>query len=76
MTRSWLLAGGMLVGAAAAVFYIARVPDRTVQVADVAVWVNERPISRESYEQALAAVAGDRRDGKLRPEDRQRVLDR
>lgn len=76
MTRPRLLAGGMLVGAAAAVFYIARVPDRTVQVADVAVWVNERPISHEAYEQALAAVAGDRKDGKLRPEDRQRVLDR
>jgi len=76
MTRPWLLAGGMLVGAAAAVFYIARVPDEAEPVADVAVWVNDRPISRESYEQALAAVAGDRKDGQLRAEDRQRVLDR
>jgi len=76
MTRPWLLAGGMLVGAAAAVFYIARVPDKAVPVGDVAIWVNDRPISRESYGQALAAVAGDRKDGKLRAEDRQRVFDR
>jgi len=76
MTRPWLLAGGMLVGAALAVFYIARVPDSAVRVADVAVWVNDRAISRESYAAALAAVAGDRKDGKLREEDRQRVLDR
>jgi len=66
----------MLVGAAAAVFYIARVPDRPAPVANVAVWVNDRPISRQSYQQALAAVAGDRKDGKLRAEDRERVLDR
>ncbi len=76
MTRPWLLAGGMLVGAVAAVFYIARVPERAAPVSDVAAWVNDRPISSESYQRALAAVAGDRKDGKLRPEDRQRVLDR
>jgi hypothetical protein len=76
MTRPWLLAGGMLVGAALAVFYIARVPDSAVAVSDVAVWVNDRPISRESYEQALSAVAGDRKDGRLREEDRERVLGR
>ena len=76
MTRPWLLAGGMLVGAALAVFYIARVPDTAVPIADVAVWVNDRAVSRESYEQALAAVAGDRKEGTLREEDRQRVLDR
>ncbi len=76
MTRPWLLAGGMLVGAVAAVFYIARVPERPAPVGDVAAWVNDRPISRESYQRALAAVAGDRKDGKLLPEDRQRVLER
>ncbi len=76
MTRPWLLAGGMLVGAALAVFYIARVPDSAVPVSDVAVWVNDRAISRESYEQALSAVAGDRKDGRLREEDRERVLGR
>ena len=72
MTRPWLLAGGMLVGAAMAVFYIARVPDKAAPVADVAVWVNDRAISREAYEQALAAVARDRKSGELRPQDRQR----
>ncbi len=76
MTRPWLLAGGMLVGAAMAVFYIARVPDKAAPVADVAVWVNDRAISGEAYEQALAAVARDRKSGELRPQDRQRVLDR
>lgn len=76
MTRPWLLAGGMLVGAALAVFYIARVPDSPTAIADVAVWVNDRAVSRASYDNALSAVAGDRKDGKLREEDRQRVLDR
>lgn len=76
MTRPWLLAGGMLAGAALAVFYIARVPEGAPRVADVAVWVNDRAVSRESYDQALAAVAGDRKDGELREEDRARVLDR
>lgn len=74
--RAWLLAGGMLAGGALAVVYIARVPEVAPTVADVAVWVGDRPISRESYERALAAVTADRKDGTLRDQDRERVLDR
>lgn len=66
----------MAVGAALAVVYIARVPIEGPRVAEVAAWVNDRPISRESYEQALAAVAADRKEGKLRDADRARVLER
>lgn len=76
MSRSWLLAGGMLVGAALAVFYIVRLPDQAEPVADAVAWVNDRPISRGSYENALRAVAGDRKDGTLRADDRERVLQR
>ena len=43
MSRPWLLAGGMLAGAALAVFYIARVPDRVEPSADAIAWVNGRP---------------------------------
>lgn len=73
--RVWLLAGGMLAGGALAIVYIARVPEARPVVTDVAVWVDDRPISRESYDRALAAVAADRKDGTLRDQDRQRVLD-
>lgn len=76
MSRSWLLAGGMLVGAALAVFYIVRVPDTVEPTADAIAWVNDRPISRSSYENALQAVAGDRKSGTLRENDRERVLQR
>jgi hypothetical protein len=76
MSRSWLLAGGMLVGAALAVFYIVRLPDQAEPVADAVAWVNDRPISRGSYENALRAVAGDRKEGTLRADDRERVLQR
>jgi len=76
MSRPWLLAGGMLVGAALAVFYIVRVPDTAEPSTDAVAWVNDRPISRASYENALQAVAGDRKDGKLRADDRERVLER
>jgi len=76
MSRPWLLAGGMLVGAALAVFYIVRVPDTAEPATDAVAWVNDRPISRASYENALQAVAGDRKDGTLRPDDRERVLQR
>ena len=76
MSRPWLLAGGMLVGAALAVFYIGRVPDTAEPTTDAVAWVNDRPISRASYENALQAVAGDRKDGKLRADDRERVLER
>ncbi|MGB5697066.1 MAG: SurA N-terminal domain-containing protein [Polyangiales bacterium] len=76
MTRQWLLAGGMLLGAALAVFYIVRVPDTPEPTIDAVAWVNDRPISRASYESALQAVAGDRKSGTLREDDRQRVLDR
>jgi len=76
MSRSWLLAGGMLVGAALAVFYIVRVPDTVEPTADAVAWVNDRPISRSSYANALQAVAGDRKSGTLREDDRERVLQR
>ncbi len=76
MSRAWLLAGGMLAGAAIAVFYIVRTPDAVEPTADAIAWVNERPISRSSYENALQAVAGDRKSGTLRQDDRERVLQR
>jgi hypothetical protein len=76
MSRPWLLAGGMLVGAALAVFYIVRVPDTAEPTADAVAWVNDRPISGASYERALEAVAGDRKGGTLREDDRERVLQR
>ena len=76
MSRPWLLAGGMLLGAALAVFYMIRVPDVAVPDDDAVAWVNGRPIVRESYENALAAVAGDRKTGTLREGDRERLLDR
>jgi hypothetical protein len=76
MSRVWLLAGGMLAGAAIAVFYIVRTPDAVEPTADAIAWVNDRPISRSSYENALQAVAGDRKSGTLRQDDRERVLQR
>jgi hypothetical protein len=76
MNRPWLLAGGMLVGAALAVFYIVRIPDTAEPTTDAVAWVNDRPISRASYENALQAVAGDRKGGTLQPDDRERVLQR
>ncbi len=76
MSRTWLLAGGMLAGAAIAVFYIVRTPDTVEPPADAIAWVNDRPISRSSYENALQAVAGDRKSGALRQDDRERVLQR
>ncbi|MBW2719647.1 MAG: SurA N-terminal domain-containing protein, partial [Deltaproteobacteria bacterium] len=76
MSRAWLLAGGMLAGAAIAVFYIVRTPDAIEPTADVIAWVNDRPISGSSYENALQAVAGDRKSGTLRQDDRERVLQR
>src|SRR5210317_545000 len=76
MSRPWLLAGGMLAGAALAVFYMVRVPDAVAPTEDAVAWVNGRPIARESYEKALAAVANDRKTGTLLDGDRERVLDR
>jgi len=76
MSRPWLLAGGMLAGAALAVFYIVRIPDAVEPTSDAVAWVNDRPISRASYENALQAVAGDRKSGTLREDDRERVLQR
>ena len=76
MSRPWLLAGGMLAGAALAVFYIVRVPDAPPPAEDAVAWVNGRPIARESYDNALRAVAGDRKAGTLREGDRERVLQR
>lgn len=76
MSRPWVLGLGMLAGAATAVFYMGRLPDRPELDVDAVAWVGERPISRESYEAALRAVAGDRKTGTLQPGDRERVLDR
>jgi hypothetical protein len=66
----------MLVGAALAVFYIVRVPASAELTTDAVAWVNDRPIPRASYESALQAVAGDRKGGTLREDDRERVLQR
>ena len=76
MSRPWLLAGGMLAGALLAVFYMVRVPDAVAPGEDAVAWVSGRPISRESYESALQAVAGDRKSGTLERGDRERVLER
>ena len=76
MIRPWLLAGGMLVGAGLAVVYIARAPDSAPPTADAVAWVSGRPISRESYESALQAVASDRKGGVLEAGDAERVFDR
>ena len=76
MSRPWLLAGGMLAGAVLAVFYIVRVPDAPPPFEDAVAWVNGRPIARESYDNALRAVAADRKTGTLRDGDRERVLER
>jgi hypothetical protein len=76
MSRPWLLAGGMVAGAVLAVFYLVRVPDTATPAADAVAWVNGRAIARESYENALVAVANDRKTGTLREGDRERVLDR
>ena len=76
MSRPWLLGLGMLAGAAIAVFYIARLPERSGLEIDAVAWVGVRPISRESYETALRAVATDRKTGRLQEGDRERVLGR
>ena len=76
MSRPWLFAGGMLLGAAAAVFYMVRLPDTAGPAADAVAWVNDQPILRSSYESALRAVAGDRKTGTLRKDDPDRVLQR
>jgi hypothetical protein len=76
MSRPWLLAVGMLVGVVLAVYFIVRMPETRDPTADAVAWVSERPISRASYENALQAVASDRKGGTLRGDDRARVLDR
>lgn len=76
MSRSGLLLAGMLLGAGLAVFYIVRLPQTVEPTADAVAWVHGRPIARSSYEAALEAVATDRKEGTLRPEDRDRVLQR
>lgn len=76
MSRTWLLLGGMLAGAGLAIFYIVRLPEAPEPVTDAVAWVHDRPIARSSYESALQAVAADRKEGVLRPEDRDRVLQR
>jgi hypothetical protein len=76
MNRPWLLAVGMLVGAALAVYFIVRLPETREPTSDAVAWVSDRPISRASYENALQAVASDRKGGALRADDRARVLER
>ncbi len=76
MSRSGLLAAGMLLGAALAVYFILRLPETEEPVSDAVAWVSDRPISRASYENALQAVASDRKSGTLRADDRARVLER
>ncbi|KPK16042.1 MAG: hypothetical protein AMJ62_07080 [Myxococcales bacterium SG8_38] len=76
MSRTWLLLGGMLLGAGLAIFYIVRLPETGDPTTDAVAWVHDRPIARASYESALQAVAADRKEGVLRPDDRERVLQR
>jgi hypothetical protein len=76
MNRPWLLVVGMLAGAALAVFYMVRLPESAPRVDDAVAWVGDRPISRESYESALRAVASDRKTGVLQEGDRERILER
>jgi len=76
MGRPWSLGAGMIAGALLAVFYIVRLPETPEPAMDAVAWVNDRPISRASYENALQAVAGDRKSGTLRADDRERVLQR
>ena len=72
----WLLGVGAVAGAAIAAVTLMFPASRTDALADDAVaTVDGRPILREHYERALAAVAADRR-GELSELDRQRVLDR
>jgi parvulin-like peptidyl-prolyl isomerase len=71
-----LLALGAAAGIAAAASGLVtrgrspRLPD------DAVAEVNGQPIATVDYERVLGALASDRREGSLGPEDRQRVLDR
>lgn len=73
----WLLGCGAAMGAVIAAIGVARAPRPTPRVpADAIAVVNGVPIARTTYDAALAAVAGDRRDGAADPAVRARVLDR
>ena len=73
----WLLGVGAAVGAALAALGLARGPQPASPMPpDAVAVVNGAPIARATYAAALAAVAGDRRDGAVDPAVRQRVLDR
>ncbi|MBK9035619.1 MAG: peptidyl-prolyl cis-trans isomerase [Myxococcales bacterium] len=72
-----LLALGAAAGASVAVLGLVAPHRRAPTVpADAAALVNGVPISRATYQAALAAVADDRRDGAADPALRARVLDR
>jgi hypothetical protein len=73
----WLLGVGAAVIAALAALGLARGPQPASPMPpDAVAVVNGAPIARATYAAALAAVAGDRRDGAVDPAVRQRVLDR
>lgn len=76
MSRAALLAAGMVGGALLAIYFIVRLPEQAPPESDAVAWVNGRPIARDSYEQALRAVASDRKTGALAEGDRERVLER
>lgn len=73
-----LLAVGAAVGVGVAFSGLAaRARDRGARLPDDAVaQVNGQPIPTADLDRVLNALAGDRRDGALETEDRQRVLDR
>lgn len=73
---TWLLAAGAATGVAVAgVSLLSREPDVGKLPDGVVAVVDGHPITRERYEQALRAVAVDRR-GPLTRTDRHKVLDR
>lgn len=71
-----LLLVGALSGIGLTAYDVARAPARAALPESVVATVNGRPIRREDFQSALAAVAADRRDGIEAPHVRRHVLDR
>lgn len=71
-----LLALGALAGVSIAAVSLLRGEPVAPPSGDAVAWVDGRPIARDRYERALAAVAADRRGGALTDTDGERVLER
>ena len=72
----WLLALGVVLGAASGVFSARHSARGTTALPPgVAAWVDGRPIRSEDYARAVEMLAGDRREP-LSPQERARVLER